>query len=119
MGTQSVVNGCILYFIGLFIIVSLFAIIGAFPKNEVITDSRFSSTLSGSINASRVADSTDKLKIGTVFKDVFSFFFWNISFTDNGILIDYLWLIRILFVYLPLLVLLISIYYSLPFVSSG
>ncbi len=111
-------HGYILYFVLLFVVVSLFSIAGVFTQNEVIVDQKFASSLTGSINETAPAPTISPLKWGNFFKDIFSFFFWNISIYDDSELMNWLWLIRILFVFLPLIGLLITIWYSVPTVSG-
>ena len=120
MGASDWMFGLILYFVGLLIIVSLFSISGVFAgDNQVVVDSRFSSSLQGNINTSKTADDLTIYPNRSYFADIFSFFYWNISIYGNdNILVQYLWLIRIIFVYIPFLALLLTIYYSLPTVSG-
>ena len=116
MGISNTVFGLTIYFTVLFIMVSLFSIAGVFSNNDLVTDPRFSTAVSSSINSS--VDSISVTTPNSAFKDVFSFFFWNISFYNNTILMSYLWLFRIIFVYLPALWLMLSFYYSLPTVNG-
>lgn len=109
----------IYYFIMLFVIITLFSIAGVFRNNEVITNSQFSSSLTATINKSgEPSPSLSPLKWRDFFKDIFSFFFWNISIYDGDVLIEFLWIIRIIFVYVPLLSLIITLWYSVPTVSG-
>lgn len=121
--TIKFMHGYIGYFALLFILITLFSIAGVFQHNEVIVDQRFASAFSGSLNASASppAGSPDGLsafKWNSYFKDIFSFFFWNISIYDDSELMNWLWMIRIILVYLPLIFLLITIWYSVPTVNG-
>lgn len=116
-GTIDWVYGLVLYFVGLFIIVSLFSIGGMFEGNT-IADTRFSTALSGQVNQSQTAEDLG-FSLGNYFRDVFSFFFWDVQFITGTQLFTYMWLIRIIIVYLPLLALVLAIYYSLPTVSGS
>jgi len=120
MGAADWMFGLILYFVGLLIIVSLFSISGAFAGNsEVVIDSRFSNSLQGDINNSKTVDDLSIYPSTSYFKDIFSFFYWNVSiYGDDNILVQYLWLIRIIFVFIPTLALMLTVYYSLPTVSG-
>lgn len=117
-GTQDWVFGLILYFVGLFIVVSLFSIGGMISPTDMTTDTRFSTALSIQVNQTQTAEDLG-FSIGDYFSDVFSFFFWDIQFLTGTQLFTYMWLIRIVLVYLPFLALVLSIYYSLPTVSGG
>lgn len=126
--TQDWMYGFIMYFVGSFLFVSLFSIAGVFRENEIVTDTRFSSSLQGNVdqnvNVTSLIDPSVNLfsgfKWGNYFKDVFSFFFYNITIYDNtqGELMKNMWIIRIILVYLPLLAFLLCVYYSLPTVSG-
>ena len=113
---QDWVFGLTIYFTGLFIVVSLFSIGGMFD-GSVDIDARFSSSISSNINQSQSADDLG-FSLTDYFKDVFSFFFWDIQILEGTQLMSYMWLLRILLVYLPLLALVLSIYYSLQTVSG-
>lgn len=125
--TQNWMYGFIMYFVGVFLFVSMFSIAGVFQNNEVVTDNRFSTDLRGNIDTGINVTGTDTsisllggFKWGNFFRDLFSFFFWNISIYDNsqGKLMDSMWIIRIFLVYIPLLAFLICLYYSIPTVSG-
>jgi len=120
--TSDYMFSLIIYFIGLFIIVSLFSISGAFNSGGVVFDDRFSSSLSTATLNNATGNQADDLTMipkQSYFKDVFSFFFWNINvYQGSNTLITYMWLIRLLFVFLPLLALILTIYYSLPTISG-
>ena len=124
--TQSWTYGFIYYFVFVGIIVTLFSISGVFADNhDVVTPAEFGNTYGLDANTTRwdEGETTDTNELGsysisTTFKDLFSFFVFNISIYNHSGLMAYLWLIRLLFVYLPLLMLSLSIYYSLPTVSG-
>lgn len=125
--TQTWTYGFIFYFTFLFIIVTLFSIAGVFANNhDVVINDEFTSSFGlNTINQTRWVDGdTDSTatvgsySITTTFKDLFSFFYFNISIYNHGIM-QYLWLIRLIFVGLPMLGLVLTIYYSLPTVSGS
>ena len=121
--TIKFMHGYIVYFLGMFLLVTLFSIAGVFQNNEVIVDQRFSTAFSGGVNSSASPSAAaptglSAFKWNSYFKDVFSFFFWNISIYEDTELMNWLWMIRLLFVYLPLLGLLIAIWYSVPTVNG-
>lgn len=118
MSTQTWTYGLIIYFVLCFTIVSLFSAAGAFSDGSMTATA--SMTTSGrnvsstDFNPSPVAGHSTN----SYFKDIFSFFVWNISISDTGVLGSYFWVIRIFLVWIPLTFLLISIYYSLPFTGG-
>jgi hypothetical protein len=117
MGAQTWMTGLILYFVGIAVVVSLFSIAGAFSDGNVQVTNFYDAQLKGSVNES-IEVPSKSFKWSGFFADVFSFFVFNVSFTDNSVLIEYLWLIRIIFVYLPLTLLVITFYYSLPTIGG-
>lgn len=123
-GAADWMFGLIFYFVGLFIIISIFSIAGVFNESTVSFDNRFSSSLQSHTNETSEGDVPSSIiPQKSYFKDVFSFFFWNINYygdgENNSVLVEYMWLIRILFVFIPLFILILTIYYSLPTVSGG
>lgn len=119
-GTQDWMTGLSVYFIGMFVIVSLFSIAGVFREHEVITTAdEFSSNLKGEADAeASPAPSLNPFSWKGFFKDIFSFFVWDIQINEEGTLMNYFWLVRIIIVYIPLLVLLLTLWYSVPTVSG-
>ena len=101
--------------------VSLFSMGGLFTDDEVTIDNRFTSSLTGNLNSSVIGEdppSAWSFSWSGYFKDVFSFFFWDIQFYTGTQLFEYMWLIRMIVVYMPLLALIIAFYYSIPTVSG-
>lgn len=121
MGTQEWIYGLTLYFVGISIIVSLFSLAGAFSPGEFQTSGGYNPQQSGQANFSDMPTGvTSTFSMGRFFKDVFNFFVFNISIGNDGSLIyQYLWLIRIIFVYLPVTFLIIAVWYSLPTIGGG
>ena len=125
--TQEWTYGLAYYFAFLFIIAILFSISGVFANNhDVVINDQFLSSFNNDINQSRWVDGSNEsldtigsYSISTTFKDLFSFFFFNISFYNHGVLMNYLWIVRLIFVWFPLLMLVLTIYYSLPTVSGS
>jgi len=124
--TQDWTYGLSYYFIFVFIIVTLFSIAGAFSgNNDVVINDQFTSSFDNTLNQSKYTDTSNSstqtvgsYSISTTFKDLYSFFFFNISIYNHDGLMQYLWLIRLIFVWIPTLMLLLTIYYSLPTVSG-
>lgn len=118
MSTQTWTYSLILYFVLGFIIVSLFSLAGAFQDQKMQVS--YAMTSSGqNISSSDFSQSpVSGHSTSSYFKDVFSFFVWNISITDMGVLSDYFWVLRIFLVWIPLTFLIISLYYSLPFTGG-
>jgi hypothetical protein len=118
MATQNWIYGLSIYFVGIFIIVSLFSM-GSLLSNDVTQTTGNFKTDSQSYNRSQVADNQG-FSMGTYFGEVFSFFIWDIGYynTDQSILMQYFWIIRLIIVWIPGLFLALAIYYSLPTVSG-
>ena len=116
--TQDWAFGLSLYFIGLFVVVTLFSIAGAFSSGEVTTNTGYGTAYIAGDNFTSPADDISYNPRGGYLKDIFSFFVFNISFNEGNILIEYMWLLRIILVYLPLLALMYTVWYSLPTISS-
>lgn len=124
MGTQTVAIGLILYFLGIGIFVTLLSAAGAFSDSSVVYNNpaQIADMATPDYNESYVdteaISGAKPWNIGVWFKDIFSFFAWDIHSTDSGELGQYFWLVRVLFVYLPMVLLIITIYYSMPTVSG-
>lgn len=127
-GTQDWLYALILYFTGLLIVVSLFSIGGMFTSIEGSTNIQFSQSLKGQVHNKSGEVSAPSISVfswKSYFTDVFSFFFWDINVYDQdksvarvGILVDYFWIVRIIIVFMPLIALLLCIWYSVPTVSG-
>lgn len=95
---------------------------GSFADNTVTTSGGYTAQmLSNQSHIEAPEGSTGLLgafSMKSYFKDLFSFFVFNISINEGEVLMSYLWLIRLIFVYMPLLFLTLSIYYSMPTVSG-
>jgi hypothetical protein len=119
--TQNWVYGLIIYFFSVFVIVSLMSL-GGYLSSNVQTEGGY--TPQQLRNMSRIeapAGDTSLIPdydLKSYAKDIFSFFLWNINVTGDSLLANYMWLVRLIFVYLPLLFLAIAFYYSLPTVSG-
>lgn len=102
--------GIVAYYLLLAIVIMLFSMGGAFDNQEVITTTPdISQELTSQINQSELPDSfVESFGIGKTIKNLFSFFVFNISITTKGVM-DFLWLVRIIFVYFPALLLTITI----------
>ena len=119
MSAQSWIQGLTLYFVFIFIIVSLF-VGGGLIASSPVTGGYTGQKLTP-LNQSSSDESTGLFggfNLSRYIKAVFSFFAFNIYFTDSTLL-QYIIIIRILFVYIPLFFLALAIYYSLPTVSGG
>ena len=120
MAAQEWIYGLTLYFIGIAIVVSLFSLAGAFTPSQFSTHGGYNPQQAGSANFSNLPTGvTSTFSMGKFFKDIFSFFVFNISIGNDGsIIYQYLWLIRIIFVYIPVTFLVIAIWYSLPTIGG-
>jgi hypothetical protein len=118
MGAQDIIQGGVIYFIGIFIFLSLMYAAGAMDSSFISTYTQLGHTSSSNINSSS-STVPDKLTTGvSYFSVIFSFFVWNISFT-TGFLAEYILFIRILFVWLPLTFIGIAFWYSTALSSGG
>ncbi len=117
MGSQTYMTAFVIYFIGLFIVVSLISLGGGFASGEVRVSLGYDPVIKGSVNDTAVTPG-QSFKWSSFFKDVFSFFVFNVSSTGETFITQYLWLVRLIFVYIPLTLLVITFYYSLPTVSG-
>lgn len=120
MGAQEWVYGLILYFVGVFIIITLFSIAGVLNSSQIHVTGGYNPVQKGSVNASDLPTGvTSSFSWSKWFKDVFSFFVFNISIGNDGsLLYQYFWIFRVILVYLPVLALILAIWYSLPTVGS-
>jgi len=118
MGAQEWVYGLTIYFISIFIFVTLFSIAGVFTEVQA-TGVTTTMDAYQSANASQMSTVTTGFSWTRTFKDVFSFFVFNISISHSGVIMDYFWLFRIILVYVPLAFLVLALYYSAPFTSGG
>jgi len=115
--THTWLYALILYFIGLIAVTTLLAGAALDTDYNVAGTSNMYSELDQTINQTSVADESN-IDIKDTFKFVWSFFGWNVYFSEGDTIIKFLWLFRLLFVYLPLLALVAVIYYSLPFAGG-
>ena len=117
MGISNTTFGLIVFFLVEFVIVSLFSMSGSFASSEVVVDTRFANTVAVTNESQYQADDLS-FNTGFYFRDLFSFFFWNISIYSGATLMTYFWIVRLFIVWLPLTMLILSIYYSLPTVNG-
>jgi hypothetical protein len=120
MPAQEWIYGLVIYFVSIFIIITLFSMAGVLQTNSVIVSGGYNPVQKGSVNASDLPTGvTSSFSWSKWFKDVFSFFVFNISIGNDGsLLYQYFWIFRIMLVYLPVLALILAIWYSLPTVGS-
>ena len=113
MGAQQWVYGLSIYFIGLLILITLMSPL--LSAGQVTSNIRFNlpqnETLQPKISVFSWGDN---------FKTIFSFFIWNINIYDSSHaqLMQYMWIFRIIFVYIPLIALILCVWYSVPTVSG-
>jgi hypothetical protein len=120
MGAQEWIYGLVIYFVGISIVISLFSIAGVLNPNQFHSSGGYNPQQQGQANFSDLPTGvTSTFSMGKFFKDIFSFFVFNISIGSPGsIIYQYLWLIRIIFVYMPLTFLALAVWYSLPTVGG-
>lgn len=123
MGTQSIVNYLIVYYIFLIAISTLFYMSGFLGDESVYIENP-------GIDGVLASNVTDDLPSGDVglfssfsfsgwFKTLFSVFVFDLNMVGgSGLLAQYFWVIRILLVWLPGVFGVLSVYYSLPTVNG-
>ena len=117
MGAQEWVMGLTIYFIGVIVMVTLFSIAGVFSVST--SGGHLPTPIYNSTSTNLPTGITSTFSIGKILKDVFSFFVFNISISDTSSFIySYIWLVRLILVQIPVLALLISVWYSLPTVGN-
>lgn len=120
--TQSWTVGLLVYFVIMTVMVILFS--ASVAKDETIVFSGVSDVKNFDTNLNQSELPTPSLTAvfnwGKFFKVFFGFFGFDLGFYDDNYpnAIAYLWIFKILFIYLPLMALILSIYYSLPTVSG-
>jgi hypothetical protein len=120
MAAQEWVYAFIIYFVGITVVVSLFAIANVFPTGEFTARTGFNpQTIQPSNGSDMPTGIISTFSMSKFFKTVFSFFIWNFYITGDSLAVQYLWVIRLIFVILPGMFLLISLYYSLPGLGGG
>jgi hypothetical protein len=117
---QSWIQGGIIYFVGLFIFISLVYNAGGFDSSFSSNYGSITVIESNTINTSSSNVPTSFSGSKSYFGTIFSFFVWNFSF-NTGVLSNslYLFIIRTIFVYLPLIFLALSFWYSTALSSGG
>jgi len=94
----------IIYYWGVALVVILFSLAGAFDDGSITSNVAYSDfSGAGVINDTITinTDSVDAPSVNTVIKDLFSFTVFNISINGDGILVEYLWVVRFFLVWLP------------------
>jgi len=117
---QSWIQGGIIYFVGLFFFISLVYNAGGFDSSFSSNYASITVIESNTINTSSSNVPTSFSGSKSYFGTIFSFFVWNFSF-NTGVLSNslYLFIIRTIFVYLPLIFLALSFWYSTALSSGG
>lgn len=122
MGAQSWVVGLGIYFLGIGLLTLLGNLAGIFDDDAVVLAGGANYQQLGAINTTVTAGDVGLFggfKFSTFLKDIFSLFVFNISVSGDSLFVQYLWLIRILFIWLPGVMFVLGIYYSLPTVAGG
>ena len=111
-----------MYFILVFILVTVSYSSGYMTTSQIAINTDYASNLNTDVNSSQLGQDIEDISIwnwNDYFGVVFSFFAFDIvGVFEGNILMQSFWIIRIFIVWLPLLGLLYSLYYSLPTVSS-
>ena len=118
MGTQTWTYLLIGYFVYLAVIIGVLNSSGMMGDGSVINTTTNPGIYDYSSNASASLESppsTSAFSSGGYLQAVWDFTLnWNVDLNIGF----WMWIIRILFVYLPILALVLSVYYSLPFTGG-
>jgi len=118
VSAQGVLQAVGIYFSCILIFLFLLTIAGAFDSSISTTSGRVSIRPGTDVDSNSSTVPT-KLSSGlSYFKVLFSFFVWNISIS-SGFLASYLWVIRVVFVWVPLLFAGMALWYSTALSSGG
>jgi len=122
MGTQTWTYALILYFLGISVVWILMADTGV--SSDMAVSGRGSDDLafdsSGNVVLGNESISDDDAMdvsvwtVGKLFKHVLSLYAWNITIDADSTLAQYIFFIRLIFIWIPGLFLILSIIYSLP-----
>jgi len=112
MGSQAFTYALIAYFV----IVSIF--VGLLSYGGLLSDGSITVTQNEAINSygpnttysTVIPDSASSWNVGTYITDLFGFFVFGVELDGVG---AFMWIIRLVFVYIPLLFLVLSIYYAI------
>lgn len=118
MTAMDIVISGIIYFSCIFIFIGLLNSAGAFTTQMSTTYGKVNLEPNTEINKTSTSIGNTLNNGKSYFGVIFSFFLWNIEITD-GFFADYLLPIKIIFVWIPLIALLVAFYYSLPISSGG
>lgn len=104
--TQKLLIGLLVYYVLAVIVVSLVSITGQLTENVVTRTGNFQES---NQNVTTINDNVGVFSIGDTVSDVFSVFVFDISLYDgNEYLMQYFWIFRLLFSYIPALILIIT-----------
>ena len=108
--TITITTGLAFYYILVGLVVTLLSMGGAFDDRSVSTTApEMSFELGATINKTELPTNfVSSFGVGDTLKDLFSFFVFNISFNE-GAALEWLWLIRVIFVYFPALILTLGV----------
>ena len=125
VSTLKSITALSIYFSLLFIVVSLFSIAGMdndLVVNENFKHNTFYNGSSPNTYGTLQDSGTSFFSFSDYFTDVFSFFAWDIhakdGYDDDKEIFGYFWILRIFLVYIPLLVLILSVWYSFPTINQ-
>jgi len=118
MGTQTWTYLLIGYFVYLAVIIGVLNSSGMMGDGSVINTTTNQDIFTYGANASETLESppsTSAFSSGSYLQAVWDFTLnWNVDLNIGF----WMWIIRIFFVYLPILALVLSVYYSLPFTGG-
>lgn len=112
MTAQHYLNALIIYFVGLFILCNLMFMAGATDNSYTTSYQKFD-LQKQAVNDTKLQAPTG-LGSTSYFKSLFSFFVWDFSFS-NGVLSNYQFFFKLIFVWLPLIILALTFWYSTAF----
>lgn len=115
MSVQTWTYALIGYFVMIGVFVSILSYGGVLGENSITTNDGVYNYEGNTTVIPPDTTYADTWNIGIWLGDLFGFFVFGINL-DVGV---WIWLIRTIFVYMPLTALILSIWYSMPTVSGG
>jgi len=105
----------IIYYWGIALVIILFSLAGAFDDASMTAQTNYAGFSGAGVMNDTITindAAADAPSVKTVVQDLFSFSIFNISIYGDGLLVDYLWVVRFFLVWLPgmFLAILIAMY---------
>lgn len=114
--TQTWLFGLVLYFVGISVVWGLLSAGGVFAGSPNALDTNgftYQQLVNYDANASEVPNVSTSFSLKAVLADLWSLFGWNISVSPDSNIYNFLPVIRLIFIYVPGLLLLATIAFTL------